>query len=591
LPRTASRATVNNFVGGLVSDYHELNNPPNTTVDEDNCDLDRKGSRRRRLGIDFESGYQPSSNRFQNSLWATMYTKTFEWNSVAEDGSRNFLVVQAGSLLSFYDLNFDTLSTGELPFTVNLDDFRAPAYYTTAPYSVQVASGKGALFVVGEAINPFYIQYDPASNTISTSVLILKIRDFEQQDKTLSVTTEPSALTAQQKYDLYNQGWWAKTDCENGTSDIWRNYPVLDFYKHKNGVYPQKAKTWWLGKRPSPKFSDMVFNADAYRTTYTGTSIAPLGTFILEAFNQDRSGVSGVPGLSVVVENSRPTAVAFGSGRVFYGFKNKIYFSQVIVDDFGVAAFCYQEADPTSEKVSDLVATDGGVLQIIDSSAIMALRSYENSIFSFSSVGVWAIGGAAIGTGFSATDFSIYKVSEAGSLSSRSIISVEGTPVWWSKLGIYALTSDPAKQGYSVRNLLEKKMQFYYNDIPPLNKVRATGAYDKTKKVITWLYNSTSSDIGGSPWVGNRLLNYDTILEAFYPYTIQLAEVAFPPLVTDVFNVNDIVATEVEDTVISEDGFTVFDESDVAVTVLSQSNSNAGNTTSSLKFLTFYGPN
>lgn len=588
MPRTANKATVNNFVGGLVSDYHELNNPPNTTVDENNCDLDRKGSRKRRLGIDFEDGASPSTASWTADEWTTLYTKTFEWDSVGEDGDTSFLVVQGGNILSFYDMNFDTLSDGELPFQVDLDDHRAPTYYTTKPYPVQVAAGKGALFVVGEAIEPFFIQYDANTNTITTTPITIQIRDLSLQDTALDLTDQVSSLTAAQRYDFFNQGWWFKTSVDSDDSPHEDDQNVLDWYRAHSAkhLFPSKSKVWWLGQAVNEPENVQTFYPVVWDSVYVGTTLAPLGTYILDAFNQDRSGVSGIAGLPIVIETSRPTAVAFGAGRIFYGFKNKIFFSQVIVDDFSVAGKCYQDADPTSQKISDLIATDGGVLQIIESSSIIALFPYENSIFAFSSAGVWAIGGSSVGTGFSATDFSVYKVTGAGALNSRSLVSIEGTPCWWSKLGIYVLSSDAAKQGYSAKNILEKKLQLFYNVIPPLSKVQATGAYDRTKKVITWLYNATGITIGGNPYVGDTLLNYDTILEAFYKYTLSQTSTN-SPYVTDVFNVLDIVVAVADEDVLDNTETVVLAEDLTHVTIQIGVADNAGNTSSSLKFLTF----
>lgn len=587
MARTENKVTVNNFVGGLVSDCTELNNPPNTTINEDNCDLDRRGSRKRRLGIDFEDGYEFSDETFSESEWSNMYLKTFVWKSVGEDGTVNFLVAQAGSILLFYDMNSDPISAGELPFTVDLETFRTAAYYSTAPYGVEVAAGKGALFVVGEAIEPFFIQYDAATNTISTTQLDIKVRDLALQDHTMGLTDQFTSLTAAQQYDLYNQGWNVSDVNIVSTDGGYIQGRPFDTYRAARGKYPQKAKTWWVGKTTNIKFGIEQFDGTVYNSAYVGSTLAPLGTYILEAFNKNRSLASGVAGLPVVSEASRPTAVAFGSGRVFFAFKNTIYFSQVIIDDFTVAGNCYQSADPTAEKINDLVATDGGVVPVIDAGIIFKLKTFENAVFAFASNGVWGIGGSAVGSGFSATDFSIYKVTETAALSSRSVIDVLGTPIWWAKDGIYTLAGDPAKQGYSSQNILLDKLQLYYNAIPPLSKLYATGTYDNLKKTVTWIYNSQTTPIGGNKFVCDKVLNYDTLVKAFYPYTISNV-VSNTPHIVDVFTALDIIATSTEDTVIDEGGVTVIDEALEDVTVTSTSLGNSANTTSLLKFYTFY---
>jgi len=587
LSRTANKVVVNNFVGGLVSDCTELNNPPNTTIDEDNCDLDRKGSRKRRLGIDFEDGFEPSNESWTDSEFADIYVKTFVWRSVSEDGTLNFLVAQGGNKLMFYNMNSETISADELPFSVDLDDFRTPAYYSTSQYGVQMAAGKGALFVVGEAIEPFVIQYDKATNTISTTELVIRIRDLELQDHDMGYTDQFTTLTATQKYDLYNQGWNAYTT-NNPSGDNFYHIQVLDNYFSIIGKYPQKAKSWWVGKQIDIDTGSNDFIPQSYDQAYVGSTLAPLGTYILEAFNKDRSAASGIPGLPVVTETSRPTAVAFGAGRVFFGFKNKLYFSQVIQDDFTVAGNCYQVADPTAEKINDLVATDGGVLQIIDAGTIFKLMTFENAVFNFCSNGVWALGGTSVGAGFSATDFSVYKVTETAALSPRSIISIIGTPVWWAKDGIYTLIGDPAKQGYSAQNILLGKLQLYYNAIPPLSKLYATGDYDHLKKTITWIFNSQNEIIGGNKFVCDKALNYDTLLKAFYPYSISTVTPGNSPHIVDCFSALDVLASSGEDTVVDELEHTVIDEADEVVTVQTTVLGNATNTTSLLKFYTFY---
>jgi hypothetical protein len=590
VPRTETKATVNNFVGGLVSDFHELNQPPNTTTDEDNCDLDRKGNRKRRLGIDIENDFDTGPNTWTAAQFPTLYTKAYTWSAVNEDGSLNFKVVQGGSQLLFFDMNFDTLSNGRKSFSIDLATHKAPGYYTTDSYGIQVASGKGALFVVGEAINPFYVQYNLDTDTITTTPITIRIRDLQLQDPLESYQNRPVSLTSEQTYDRYNMGWGVSASVDSTSTSNQGIQPVMPWYRRITGHYPDKSKSWWLGKILNPSRGIENFQPENYDEVYVGNMLAPLGTFILDAFNKDRAAASGIAGLEVETEVSRPTAVAFMSGRVFYGFKNKVFFSQVLDDDFSRAGNCFQDADPTSEKISDLVATDGGMLQIIDSSGIVSFFVYENALFSFAINGIWAIGGSAVGGGFAATDFSVYKVTDVGLLSPRSILSVEGPPCWWSKLGIYMITPDPAKQGYGVTNLLEGKLQLFYNAIPPLSKARASGAYDSTKKNITWLYNSTTSDIADNPYVGDTLLNYDTILKAFYKYSV--TEVTTPgqtsPYLVDVFNVNDIVLAITEEVVVDEALVDVVDEALATVTIQVGTPTNAGNTTSSLKYLTFW---
>jgi len=165
MARTEAKVTVNNFVGGLVTDYHELNTPQNVTVDEDNCDLDRKGSRKRRLGIDYEDGYEFSDNTIAASSFSDYYLKTYKWKSVNNDANINFLVVDLANIIEFYAMALPSLSPTRKAFEVDLDDHLAPGATTSARSGIQVDAGDGVLFVVGEYLEPFFITYNEDTDT------------------------------------------------------------------------------------------------------------------------------------------------------------------------------------------------------------------------------------------------------------------------------------------------------------------------------------------------------------------------------------------------------------------------------------------
>lgn len=546
MARTELKSVVNQFVGGLITDYHELNTPENVTVDEDNVDLDRKGSRRRRKGIEFENEYET-----QNITAARdTYLKTYEWNSVNNDGDVNFLVVQAGNYLYFYDKSAEPLSSGQYSFGVNLGDHLAAGQSTTADAGVQVASGKGVLFVVGAKINPFYITYDEAGSTITETTIDIRIRDLEELDTVLANDAQPSTITDERRYDLYNQGWnqddKLSYDLRSTTGAFWAN--VFNFYRNTRGKYPPKTKPWWVGKRIGDDATEVFDPSGQYDMIEGGNTLAPLGHFILDPFNKDRATASGVA-IPTVTETERPTAVAFHAGRVFYGFQNKVFFSQVIEDDLSVAGKCYQDADPTSEHIFDLVAVDGGVIQITTSGKIFSLFPMDNSLIVFTTNGVWSINGSSVGEGFSATGHSVSKITSLDAVSTRTIISIEGIPCWWGTNGIYTLTSNPSKDGFSTTNLLEGKIQNFYDAIPSLSKRCASGTYDKIRKIIVWVFSDVDPNLNDNLYFCNRVLNLDTVMGAFYPYTITPKDEA-SPYISDVFPIESLLAQRVEEIVV-----------------------------------------
>src|SRR4029077_909115 len=157
------------------------------------------------------------------------------------------------------------------------------------------------------------------------------------------------------------------------------------------GNYPSNADVWWQYKTaPTSSGAVGTFNPSATIANVTVNSgPAPKGTYIINAFNQSRSSVSGlnIPSLNTTV---RPRTGCWFQGRVFYTgvdasavalpefpyytWTENIYFSQ-IVEGNNPAFFskCYQVNDPTSETLFDLLPTDGGVITIQGSGAIYKL--------------------------------------------------------------------------------------------------------------------------------------------------------------------------------------------------------------------------
>jgi len=555
---TSIPKTTKNYVAltqGLITEATELTFPPNCTLDEDNCVLFRKGSRRRRLGIDYETDYSLSVDTFDDADLDTMAVTTERWENVGGDPDLTFLVVQIGATLYFYDLGSEPVSDNKKSFSVDLSDYAAPGVTDPENAVISVASGRGSLFVTSEKIDPFFITYDSDLDSITETDIFLEIRDFEGVEDNLDIAEKPSTLTAEHEYNLKNQGW-AFTPQGLGTD-------VITHYKNTRSVYPSNAQIWFVGKN-----SDSQFSPDQLDRTDFGNTRAPRGHFILDPFYKDRSAVSGVAGLDVESEVKRPTAITFFAGRVFYaGTKGNVYFSQVVNDNLSNVGYCYQEADPTSEDQSDLVATDGGVIKILDAGDFIDFFALGDSLVIFARNGVWQIGGSE-GTGFKATDFSVSKSTNVGALSKRSIVNTDGLPVWWSETGIFTLEANPVSQKLGGTNLTERTIKTYYFDIPAVSKLNCTGVYDKGSKRITWFYKSTEG--GVNKYRYDKVLVLDTDLGAFYPWTISFTE-GDSPFIADVFETDILNTVETtEDVVVGTDPVLVSaDEVEVTNTAIS----------------------
>ncbi|HYT43376.1 MAG TPA: hypothetical protein VEP90_13645, partial [Methylomirabilota bacterium] len=183
-----------------------------------------------------------------------------------------------------------------------------------------------------------------------------------------------------------------------------------------------------------------------------------------------------------------------------------------------------QTNDPTSQNLFDLLPTDGGVITIQDAGSIIKLFSIQNGLLVFATNGVWFITGNQ-GIGFSASDYTITKISSIRSLSSQSFVDVNGLPYFWNEEGIYMVS--PSKSGgLSVEPITVGTILSFYNSIPLQSKRFARGSYHPIDYILQWTYRSAVEIDVTSRYQFNRILNFNTYNKAFYPYTITTGNLA-----------------------------------------------------------------
>lgn len=570
MPRTESKQVINRFEGGLVSDFTVLNFPANSTSDEANVLLNRDGSRSRRLALSRENNDTLSTGTADTTL-PTLWLQQYRWENVANLGNLDFIINQIGSTLHFYDASQSNLSGSKKSFTVNLETFKAPAATTTAQTPVAVSSGKGALFVTGETVSPFFIEYNLAGDSISTTTISVEIRDFDEQDPDFSTESSPSAasLTSARRYDLLNQGWGHTgvqlADFNTGEG---AGLTVLQNFFNARNVYPSKNKPWHAGREIQLHGNGQVqftyINTRLWLGAWAGNTRAPLGHFIYDAFNIDRNTADGVSGLTVEQKDERPSAIAFFSSRVFYALENTLYFSQLIKDNLNIAGRCYQDADPTAEDISSLVATDGGQILIPEAGKILKLFVVKSGLIIFADNGVWSIQ-SPIGEGFKATEFIISRISSIGASSARAIIDVQGLPVWWNEHAINALTPDQSGTSFDIVDLTENKLSTFFKAISPVAKELVAAAYDDVDEQITWLYRSTDHTGTTDRFKYDRALIYDLTRRAFIQHTMNVSN-ASNPYVVGVENSTSIGTLTVQEDVTNSSGALVLTSGFAVVT-------------------------
>lgn len=539
MARAKTNRLYRNFTRGMITEAGPLTYPENASIAEDNCQIFRQGNRSRRLGLGYEPGAEMSSYRIPSNEADIQATRTYRWEAVNGDANLSFLVHRMGTSIFFYDVSAPALSNGLKPFSIDLTPFLVPNTVGTGKDAeVSMVGGRGYLFVVGAQIEPFLVEYKPATDTITTQRIYIQIRDFKGLNDGLANDQEPTTLSNEHKYNLMNQGWVDPTNTGAGGDVQYFNSfggigtyagnttQVISDYFTQFNRYPGNNKQWWVARDSTTG----NFDAELLSKFFTGANRAARGHFIVNAFYIDRTAVSGVPGLPVESILDRPNTVSFFGGRVWYAVNSTVYFSQVL-DDKAKAGFCYQEADPTSEDISDLVATDGGVIPIPEMAKAVRLVPAAGGLLVFGTNGIWFVSGTS--SGFTANDFAVSKINPIGTESPDSIVEAEGQIFWWSRVGIMGLTASPGRSGtdsgFDRQNVSEQTIQSFYNhQIPEDSKLYAKGIFDPATNTVQWLFRSGDTP---SRYMYDRILNMDLTLGAFFPWTISTPG----PYISDVF--------------------------------------------------------
>ncbi len=493
MPQNLTQRVVNTFIKGLVTEAGELTFPPDASVDELNCDLRRDGSRRRRKGIAKETNSVLSSFTVSDAA----ITTTGTWSNVGGQSGLEFLVFQNGATLYFYNKAEAPFSANQETHTVNLATHETSGGVGASEAKCTFTSLKGSLLVVSSAINPIYIERDNVAETLTVTQIDFRTRDFDWQGDTSTYFTDNASPSDERKYDAQNTGW----NTGNGApTDL-----------TKRLTHP-----WYSGKDATG-----TYDGTEWDKIYTGTTLTGNGHYILDFFNKNRTGASGISGLTTEVETSRFSAIANFAGRAFYAGLNSakntdiILFSQLITD-FNKLGECLQQNDPTSEQISDLLATDGGTIRIAGAVGIKVLYVIDASLYVFADNGVWRIEG--IDGVFSPSAFAVKKVTDVGIVDASSFIVADGSPIWWSRNGIHTLDFDATSGRPVESNLTLTTIQSYWDAIPNESKTKLKTSFDSVNKRAYWAWPDQDEGVESKV---NNVLVLDAALRAFYPWYIE----------------------------------------------------------------------
>lgn len=422
-----------------------------------------------------------------------------------------------------------------------------------------------------------------------------------------NVSLRPSILTSRHLYNLRNQTWAVpRAPFDGGDSAT----DVISQFQSAAGVFPSNADytTPFIYPKTDSTSSKYIdrFNATDAIANANGNGLAPMGYFIIDAldrgaaridaFNQLKSQYPGtsydVSELPQDITPGGPTVIAQYSGRIFYsGFPGEtidgdtsspkmasyVLFSQLVTDATSIVA-CYQSNDPTSKDQSDLLDTDGGFIRIEGAFNINGLVNLGSALIVLAENGVWTISGGN-NYGFTATSYKVTKITNSGCISQGSIVVVENAVMYWSRDGIYNLSTNQLGDFVS-ENITKKTIQTYYNNIDKTIGNYCEGVYDSYEQKVKWLYNNR---LDGSGKVIEICL--DVNMGSYFKHTITpLSDSSrFPLVVKGLLTDPFIFSSGSEDVTVSGDTVTVGGEN-VTISV-----SFIQNSTKEVKYLVLLG--
>jgi hypothetical protein len=554
----------NSFTRGLITEASPLTFPDNASIDEINFNLNRNGSRGRRLGMDYEIGFVETQFGANVATGGSDVNITsFLWTDASRDNQSQIIAMQVGNEVGFFDASVVPISSGFISKYTSFFDLG----------KVQFSSVSSRLLMVDGSSQVVSFEY--IDSAIVTGFNSLLIRDqFGVEDLQADGTdlrqgnnnqVRPTNLTDNHLYNLRNQGWSTPRRAgnreflsdpiqyffdvlvhdPNGAVDLFGNQGTTT---RKNGLFPSNSDQVSSALYPDAEDGDdrvgERFFAQDLVNNHDRLGEAARGHFIIDALNRGTSRMQNladmvervapvydntysVSSLNIDRTTGGPSCVVDYAGRAWYGgfpssidngdtrsplMSNYVLFSRLVESTPDLFS-CYQLANPTSAVDSDLVETDGGFVRISGAEKIIAMEAVGDKLLVFATNGVWSVSGTD-NSGFSATGYVVTKVTDAGTESPNSIVTVDSSIFYWGVDGIYVIGTNEFGTLVAT-NTTSTTIQSVYQQIPYEDKRAAFGAFDKFDRKVKWLYYNriTSSE---SP----KELTFDIDLKAFYLFSI-----------------------------------------------------------------------
>lgn len=551
---TKTKLEISSFTKGLVTEASPLTFPDSASLSDVNFILNKDGSRKRRLGMDYEAGAVEYTH--EGAIPSATGVAMLLWKNPTQTGEFDIVVVQTGNKLRFFKASEDSVSpeilNGGAVYTISGFD---------ASVSISSASLRGQLILTVNQQKVVLLKYNSTTDTVTSEDITLKVRDVFGITPAWAVDYRPAyALIVpagsdtdaiNHTYNLRNQGWPRLTEVVKtptgasvSGSAISTTDPTIITDDGTNGRRVSNADVLWRARTTIAESPDAVGAYSTFELVKQeyGNTPAPKGRAIIDIFNRSTSRQAFYNVIEARTDRLVRTDISTGAitdvaayaGRFFYAVKETsltggdsqspklstmIFFSQVVKSTENIGN-CYAEADPSSEHVYDPIATDGGFIVIPDAGDILQMTPMGNSLFVFCSNGVWEIHGGE--EAFSATNQNVTRTTSIGAISAKSVVLAETALFYWAASGIYAITLDPGSLRGVPMNISVNTIQKEYEAI--LDRTNALGIYDEVDRKVRWLGNRSLPSFVPDVRYYNYELVFDVDLRAFYTNSIPIVE-------------------------------------------------------------------
>lgn len=344
-----------------------------------------------------------------------------------------------------------------------------------------------------------------------SSELELLIRDTTRgAEDYLPIDESPEKMSYAHLYNLMNQGWTVQliADFYNNSGLTPKVFPsnslAQQYLKDKktDAFKPQDIINMTFGNTPAARghfkldFFDQKRNNTANLTAAMSTLAGKLNKTVADIIdtNIPSDNAGSAPGThpDKQVPDVKPRRdyvadICAYAGRIFYLCGDVLLYSQMISEDIENANKCYTDADPTSEEMSDVVETDGGLISLPDIGDGVRLAQFGQYLFVFGTRGNVVITGTANNI-FTATAYSAGSLNSVPTQSPDSFVNTEFGVFYWGTTGINVLGSGEA--GLAVQDISTDRILTWFGKLTNTQHKYCKGVYSSSKKKIYWFYPS-----------------------------------------------------------------------------------------------------